>query len=90
MIIAQASKEDEEENLLSSRKENWLMVKGAKARKCNCCGQIVFWLIPTKCVMGFQEVRTEKVKAFVIRENKLWCAECYEKHMEDKTGRTEK
>jgi len=52
-----------------------------ESRRCNKCKRIVFYMIPKKTVMGlFMEVEQEKKRPFVLRENKYWCKECWEKH----------
>ena len=58
------------------------MLNGSKARKCNVCGDIIFWKIPDGNLLGFPLVKAKEVKPYVLRENKYWCKECWEKYNE--------
>lgn len=56
------------------------MKKGSKLRKCHKCKKPVFWLVPNGYLFGIiPEGKVKKVNPFLYRNNKLWCAECWEK-----------
>ena len=50
-------------------------------RKCNVCKRDVLELVPSDNILGLTIYKEIKIIPFLFRENKLWCNECYEKHL---------
>lgn len=58
------------------------MKRGSSVRKCEACGDKIFWLIPTgEIICGCRVMNKKEVKPWLMRENKYWCKECYAKHL---------
>lgn len=60
------------------------MKKGSRLRKCHVCGCGIFWKVPDGNLLGFPMAKTETIKDFRLRENKYWCIDCWNKHLQEK------